>query len=262
MKTIVIKAGGRAAEASDSIRKLAEEIKKYSQENINFVFVHGGGSAVSSIQKQYGIEPCFIDGKRLTSAYEMDLVDMGLAGLMNKSLVRVFNSSGLNSVGLSGADAGLIVSSEAQIQGEIENRTGSVAAVDAAIVTLLLEHGYLPVLSSVSTAPSGKGMNINADEAALAIAVALQADDLIFISDIPGILIDGSVKHSMGETSIHSFIDSGDIQGGMIPKVQSSLAAIRQGVDRIQISNYEESGDLKRILDGVKGTCITLEDTE
>ena len=259
MKTIVIKAGGRAAESSDSILLMAEEIKSMVDEDYRILFVHGGGAAVSQIQKQYGIEPRFVDGKRLTSAVEMDLVDMGLAGLMNKHLVRLFQKSGLKAVGLSGADGGMILSSDACGDADDENRTGSVEDVKPELIELLMGSGFFPVLSSVSSDSNGKGMNINADEAALAIASAVEADTLIFISDIPGILIDGAVMPHMDESSIEHYIGSGDIQGGMIPKVRSSLEAIRQGVHSISISNYEGSGDLKKILDETKGTCISLE---
>ncbi len=261
MRTIVIKAGGRAAESRDSILAMAVEIAGSADKGIRTVFVHGGGAAVSSIQKQYNLEPKFIDGKRVTSAAEMDLVDMGLAGLMNKHLVRIFQKAGLNAVGLSGADAGIILSSDSSLdESGVENRTGEVRSVDPRLIELLLANSYFPVLSSVSTDSSGKGMNINADEAALAVAASLGADSLIFISDIPGILINGAVVSSMDEKSIEASISNGEIQGGMIPKVRSSLEAIRQGVHSIQISNYENAGDLAKILAGTKGTNITLKE--
>lgn len=259
MKTVVIKTGGRAAESSELILKLALEIKDLLAEGTSIIFVHGGGAAVSAIQKQYNLEPRFVDGKRMTSVAEMDLVDMGLAGLMNKHLVRLFQKSGLRAVGLSGADGSIILSESATGSENEENRTGSVESVDPSLLKILLKNGYFPVLSSVSTDPEGKGMNINADEAALAVASAVGADDLIFISDIPGILIQGAVVPSINEKQIEVFISNGDIQGGMIPKVRSSLAAIRQGVKRIQITNYENTGDLLRIISGEKGTSITFD---
>jgi len=259
MDSIVIKTGGNAAESLKHMAMMAREIQKLREDAVKIVVKHGGGGADSSIQQQYHIEPHFVDGRRMTSIPEMDLVDMGLAGLMNKKLVRLFHSHGLNAVGLSGADGGIILSHDALPLAEGgENRTGSVKSVNPALIHLLLEQGYLPVLSSVSSDASGRGMNINADEAALAVAAALNASDLIFISDIPGILIDGQVKSSMNEDSIEAAIVHGDIQGGMIPKVRSSLAAIRQGVKSIQISNYEQPGDLLKIINGNKGSCISL----
>lgn len=258
MKTIVIKTGGKAAESSALMSEMALEIKELITQKNRIIFVHGGGAAVSSIQKQYNLEPCFVDGKRLTSVPEMDLVDMGLAGLMNKHLVRLFQKSGLNAVGISGADGALIVSEDAKGSGEDENRTGTVKYVDPSLLDVMINSNFFPVLSSVSTDSQGKGMNINADEAALAVAGAVKADDLIFISDIPGILIQGAVVSSMDEKYIEDSISNGEIQGGMIPKVKSSLAAIRQGVKEIQITNYEKPGDLEKIIAGTKGTKITL----
>jgi acetylglutamate kinase len=260
MSIFVIKAGGRAAESSESIAALAVEISDLVQKGHHIVFVHGGGAAVSAIQKQYELEPRFVDGKRLTSAREMDLVDMGLSGLMNTHLVRIFQTAGLKPVGLSGADGSLFLSTDATGEDGNENRTGSVAKVNPTLIGLLLDHEYFPVICSVSTDSCGRGMNINADEAALALAVALNAESLIFISDIPGILIEGTVVPSMNEQFIEDSIGNGEIQGGMIPKVRSSLEAIRQGVHNIQISNYENQGDLSKIIARIKGTCITLED--
>jgi len=261
MKTIVVKAGGKAAESVESIRLMANEIKELAVKDIKIVFVHGGGAAVSSIQKQYNLEPKFVNGKRLTSSSEMNLVDMGLAGLMNKHLVRLFQKEGLNPVGLSGADGGILLSTDSSDdESGNENRTGTVSLVNPELIKLLLSHNYFPVLSSVSTDSKGKGMNINADEAALSIAVSLNAESLIFISDIPGIIIDRKVVSSMNNETIEDAIRCGDIQGGMIPKVRSSLEAIRQGVHSIQISNYENPGDLTEIIAGHKGTNITLED--
>ena len=260
MKTIVIKTGGKAAESSALMSQMASEIRDLTESGYRIIFVHGGGAAVSAIQKQYNMEPRFVDGKRLTSVKEMDLVDMGLAGLMNKHLVRLFQQAGLRAVGLSGADGSLIESADAEGEGLSENRTGSVKDVDPTLLKLLMGEGYFPVLSSVSTDSRGRGMNINADEAALAVAAAIRADDLIFISDIPGILIDGAVVSSLHEGEVEKYIGNGDIQGGMIPKVRSSLEAIRQGVSTIQITNFEAPGDLKKIISGSKGTSITLEE--
>ncbi len=259
MKTVVCKIGGKPAESMDMIAALAREIKKLqSREDFRFILVHGGGTTVSAIQKQYGIEPVFIDGKRKTSAGEMDLVDMGLAGKMNKSLVRIFHREGLNAVGLSGCDGGIFLSEDARGEGDQENRTGKISHVDTRLVELLMEKTFFPLVNSVSTDSQGRGMNINADEAALAIAEALKADSLIFLSDIPGILIHNDVRETMNEAEIEKYIAEGDIQGGMIPKVRTSLAALRGGVRQIQITNYQKEGDLKLIVHGQKGTKILL----
>ena len=259
MKTILIKIGGKPAESEELIRKLALEIKQIQdRESLKFILVHGGGSTVSAIQKQYGIEPVFVDGKRKTSAAEMDLVDMGLAGKVNKTLVRLCHQSGLNAVGFSGSDGSTFLSEDAVVTDEDENRTGRINHVDSRLLELVMKGGYFPVLCSVSSDSAGRGMNINADEAALAIAGTLKADSLVFISDIPGIIIQESVRDTMNEAEIEKYIAEGDIQGGMIPKVRTSLAALRGGVRQIQITNYQKEGDLKLITAGQKGTRIIL----
>jgi acetylglutamate kinase len=261
METTIIKIGGKPADSINTIDYLSSEIKNLqAKESKQFILVHGGGTTVSAIQKQYGIAPVFINGKRKTSATEMDLVDMGLAGKVNKTLVRLFHKNGLNAVGLSGSDGGTFLSADAVILGNSEDRTGRITHIDTRLLELLMEKGYFPILSSVSSDSAGRGMNINADEAALAIAEAMKADNLIFISDIPGILIQGDVRKRINGAEIEKYISEGDIQGGMIPKVRSSLAALRGGVRRIQITNYETNGDLKSIIRGLKGTTIVMED--
>lgn len=255
MKTVVIKAGGRASENREALEALAGEIKNNSGD-YRFVFVHGGGAAVSSIQKTYGVEPRFVDGKRITAPSEMDLVDMGLSGLMNTYLVRLFQQKGISAVGLTGADGNLFTGES--LTDAAENRTGKVLAVDPSLIYLLEEKGYLPVVCSVSMDKEGFGININADEAALALAVALKADDLIFISDIPGIMKDGKTASHLSAEEARSWIKEGTIAGGMIPKVDSSLTALEMGVGTIMIGDYKQQGDLKDLLENSKGTGLSL----
>lgn len=250
---ILIKSGGRAAEDSAALEALAAEMKNLSGE-FSFLFVHGGGAAVSAIQKVYGIEPVFRDGIRITSPKEMDLVDMGLAGLMNKKLVRIFSSCGLKPVGLSGADGNLFTGKSI---GE-QSRTGRIVSTDPSLTGLLMEKGYTPVVCSVSSDRNGVALNINADEAALALGVACGAESIIFISDIPGILDGGRLRPELSEKEITGLIGDGIISGGMIPKVRSSLEALKSGAGTVVIGDYRESGDLKGLLTGKKGTKICL----
>jgi len=257
VKRIVIKTGGRAAENAQALTQLAKEMKALSG-NYDFILVHGGGAAVSEIQKTYGIEPLFIDGKRITGPVEMDLVDMGLSGKMNTYLVRLFRQCGLKAVGLTGADGSLFTGeSLGDYQGK-ENRTGKVINCDVSLIQHLEKGGYLPIICSVSVDDQGRGININADEAALALATALEADDLIFISDIPGIMKEGKVQHQLSASQSLQLIEDGVIQGGMIPKVHSSIEALKQGVGTIIIGEYKESGDLKGLLDKKQGSGLLL----
>ncbi len=251
---IIIKTGGQAAENTAALSHMAREIKELSQK-YDFILIHGGGNAVSAIQRVYGIEPVFTDGIRITSEKEMDLVDMGLAGKMNKKLVRLFSSSGVPSVGISGADGDTFMGESI---GDAGCRTGKIVKTKTKLLELLLQGGYLPILSSVSSDCDGKALNINADEAALAAGTAFQAETVLFISDIPGIM-NGEEKYTeLNENEIKNLIDQKIINGGMIPKVRSSLEALKKGTGTVIIGDYRNFMDLEKLLSGEKGTTIWL----
>ncbi len=254
---IVIKIGGRAAEEEKALLDLASEISSLTS-RYDIALIHGGGAAVSSIQKVFGIEPLFVEGKRITAPEEMDIVDMGLAGKMNKYLVRLFRKAGVNGVGLSGCDGALFSGKSFGSHGGKENRSGSLDLCDPSLVELLWGADFFPIVSSVSYDGEGRGININADEAALGVAEALKASRLLFISDIPGILEEGKIVDSMNEGAIKDALAREVITGGMIPKVNSSLEALKKGVSSILITDYRREGDLKTMLEGHKGTRITL----
>ena len=253
---IVIKIGGKPA-TNDAVQRLfAGELAAVSA-NSRVVIVHGGGAEVSRVSKALGLDPVFKDGIRMTTAAEMDIVDMVLAGKVNKEIARRFISCGVAAFGLSGVDGGLFTGrSVGSVQ---ENRTGHVASVNVRPLEVLLAADYVPVIASVSTDDTGNGININADEVALDIAAALGARSLLFLSDIPGIILDGNVASALTETDIEREITAGTISGGMIPKARSSAAALRRGVREIVIGEFNETGDLQRLLNGRQGTRIHQE---
>jgi acetylglutamate kinase len=157
---------------------------------------------------------------------------------------------------LSGSD-GLLFQGESlekDIQGG--TRTGKIVKVDITLLSLLLEHEYLPVIASTSVDAAGEPLNINADEVALHLATAFPATHLVFLSDIPGIVRNGETIHQLNEHLVTSFIEDGTISGGMIPKVTSSLNALRSGLHDVIIGRYTESGDLKRLLEAKLGSKI------
>lgn len=251
MKKVLIKIGGRAASDQEALSALASEMAAL-KDDYNFIFVHGGGAEVTKISEVFGLEAVFENGVRKTSPAEMDVVDMVLGGKMNKYIVRLFASKGLNTVGISGAD-GAIFTGSAVSSG---SRTGRVTETDPKLLELMSDNGYLPVISTVSMDTDGTALNINADEAALAIAESIQAEDLIFISDIPGVLKEDKVLHKLTPAEIQQEIDAGVISGGMIPKVESSVEALRKGVNTVIIGGYNNSGDLEGLLGGSLGTSI------
>ena len=251
MKSVLIKTGGRAASDEAALKALAAEMAALKNE-YSFYFVHGGGAEVTRVSAVFGLEAVFENGVRKTSPEEMDVVDMVLAGKMNKYIVRLFQAEGLNAAGISGCD-GAIFTGRPVAEG---SRTGKVTAADPSMLKLLAGGGFLPVVSSVSMDSSGTALNINADEAALALAEALNADSLLFISDIPGILKNNEVIADLTPAQVEAEKDAGVITGGMIPKTESSVEALRAGVGSVIIGGYNAGGDLAKLLDGRLGTRI------
>ena len=259
---IVVKIGGRPASVPEVLDALVSDIGKLQAGSSNdsgrysMVLVHGGGAVVSELSKKLGLEPRFVAGIRQTSRPEMDVVEMVLAGSVNTRILRRFLAQKIPAVGLSGIDAGLFVSES--IDPASDSRTGRVQKVDATVVEDLSEGGYIPVISSVSSDAGGSGaLNINADDAAMAIAVALKAERLIYLSDIPGILKNNEVMQRIDATLAKTEIEAGTISGGMIPKVNSSLQAVASGVGAVVIGGFQQSGDLAAFIEARQGTSIS-----
>ncbi len=256
VKTVLVKIGGKAAEKETALACLADEMRALAGSH-RFLLVHGGGAEVTALSKKLGIESVFSNGLRQTTAAEMDVVDMVLAGKVNKQIVRVFRSKGLDAVGLSGNDGGILTGKPAgTLPDGSMSRTGEAAKADGRLLSLLLDNGFLPVISSPSMDSSGLALNLNADTAAFGLAVALGCSALVFLSDIPGIISDGNVIRELSAAQAGNLSATGVITGGMLPKVSASLDAIRRGVQTVIIGQYEESGSLAGLLDGRKGTRI------
>ena len=246
---LLVKIGGRAAEEDSLISRLAGEMQQPADSGGQLLLVHGGGITISRLQERFGVKPEFIDGLRQTSPEEMPLVDMALAGAVNKKLVRLFSAAGLRTWGISGADGGLL-RAESRSGNPGTNRTGTVTAVDTTVLECIWNAGFMPVCAPPGTDGDGNGMNINADEAALALAAALQADTLVFISDVPGVLEEGNVIGDLTPEQIETKISAGIIAGGMIPKTRSAAAALDDGVGAVIIGDYGDSGQLESLLRG------------
>ncbi|MBT3272276.1 MAG: acetylglutamate kinase [Spirochaetales bacterium] len=253
---ICIKIGGRAASVESALTNLIGELKKM-KDQYQFILIHGGGAEVSRISKIFGLEPAFENGVRLTTPEEMNIADMVLSGLINKGLVRSLFAQGIRAVGLSGSDGGILIGEAISL----DSRTGKSTQVNAGVLRLLLDDNIMPVFSSTAMDAEGKGLNINADEAAFAISTALPAQTLVFISDIPGVLRNDAVIENLSREDIDEAIASEVITGGMIPKVRSSADALEKGIGSVIIGGYEKEGDLHALLAGQKGTRITKETT-
>jgi len=252
---VVVKIGGKAAGEEDRLREMAAEMSSIAKSK-RFLVVHGGGAEVTAVSKRFGIETTFRDGIRLTSPAEMDVVDMVLSGRANKALVRILASAGLAAVGLSGSDGAVFTARPIGGDASGAARTGEVEAIDTRLLELLMSHGFLPVLCSTSMDARHRGMNVNADSVAFALAARLGARTLLFLSDIPGVMHAGAVIGALAAARARELVDRAVIQGGMVPKVNASVEAVAGGVGSVVIGHYAGPGSLARMLDGTSGTRI------
>ena len=219
----------------------------------SFVVVHGGGDEVSTLQRALGAAPTFVAGRRVTSNADIELLRMALSGSANKRLVSALVSRGVSAVGLSGEDAALLTA--APLDPERLGCVGDPRQVNVALLEHLLGGGYLPVLSPLSrsqTAVAGAvTLNVNGDDAAAVIAAALEADELLLVADVVGVLVDGHVVPELGPVSAGQLIANGAASGGMVAKLEAALAALASGVARVRI------GDVSAIHDSTRGTVIS-----
>ena len=235
-KIVVVKYGGNAMTSEDLKQQVMEDIALLYLIGVKIVLVHGGGPEITELLGKIGKKSEFVDGLRVTDKETVDVVQMVLAGKINKSLVNLLEMKGGKAMGISGIDGHMI---EAEAKDEKLGFVGKITNVNVEPITDLLEKGYIPVVSTVGCDKSGNVYNINADTAAAQIAGAMKAESLISMTDIAGILRDRD-----NPSSLIPLIDIGDaetlfregiISGGMIPKVECSIDAIRCGVKKVII---------------------------
>ena len=235
-KVIVVKYGGNAMINEELKQQVMEDIVLLHLIGVKIVLVHGGGPEISDLMKRLGMEPKFVDGLRVTDKETVDLVQMVLAGKVNKTLVNLLEMKGGNAMGISGMDGRLI---EASPKSEKLGFVGNIKRVNIAPVIDLLEKGYIPVVSTVGCDKRGNTYNINGDTAAACIAGALQAERLIMMTDIAGVLTDKNDPTTLiprlTVSEAKGLYESGIISGGMIPKVDCCIEAIERGVERVII---------------------------
>ena len=224
----------------------------------SLVVVHGGGDEVTTLQRLFGTVSEFRGGRRVTSALDLEIIRMALSGSANKRLVSVLVAANVAAVGLSGEDAGLL--SATPLDPEQFGFVGVPAEVNVGLLLHLLAGGYLPVLSPVSrcTEPSaGVTLNVNGDDAAAAIAVAIEADELLLVSDVAAVLKDGVPVATLAPDDAQRLIDDGTAQGGMAAKLQAAIAALDGGVERVRISDIAAIEQLERgtVLTRVGSVC-------
>lgn len=244
----VIKIGGRVQRDPRLAGVLAQ---LWMQMPGSFCVVHGGGETITSLQAQLGGVPQFVDGRRVTTDGDIEVLRMALSGFANKQLVNSLSTEGITTVGISGEDASLLVAEA--LDAEVFGRVGMVTEVNDGIVRALLAGGYLPVISPVSRdGESGVGgaMNVNADDAAAAIAASMGADELLLISDVSGVIVGGTAAATLSEEEAARAIESGIATEGMATKLRAALDALRGGVPAVRI------GGLDALLDPTRGTTL------
>jgi acetylglutamate kinase len=234
--TVVVKYGGNAMTDPQLGRDVAADVVLLRAVGLRPVIVHGGGPQISAVMARLGKEPEFRDGLRVTDAETVDIARMVLAGKVNRDVVAAINVHGPVAVGLSGEDAGLIV---AGARNPDLGYVGDVRSVNPAILERLLAEDLIPVVSTIGSDLAGQAYNINADTVAGAIAEALAAEKAVFLTDVPGLLADvddpaSLISHTTA-TELQAMIDTGRLQGGMIPKMAAVLHAVQHGVASVHL---------------------------
>ncbi|MEA3346267.1 MAG: acetylglutamate kinase [Chloroflexota bacterium] len=246
---LVIKIGGRQVDDPHFLEGLVETARDMADRRM--LIVHGGGKEIAAWQGRLGLEPHFVEGLRVTDAQSLEVAEMVLSGLVNKRLVARLVADGVDAVGLSGVDGGLIrVERMSHPAGDL-GFVGRVVEVAPALLEILLKQGLLPVISPISLGLDGHTYNVNADHAALAIAHAVEAEALVFVSDVPGVLVEGRTLAHLDADQIEPLIQAEVIRGGMVPKVRSAQEALNEGIPTVRIT------DLEGLRSG-KGTAITM----
>lgn len=246
--TRVIKVGGRP-QADPSLATLVAHACKH--EPGTTMIVHGGGDEISALQRAFGLTPSFVDGRRVTTDADIDIVRMALSGVSNKRLVAALAACGVNAVGLSGEDGALI---EARpIDHERLGHVGSPTRINTPFLKSLLSSGFVPVISPVSRGVGGTSsiaLNVNGDDAAAAIAVDVRADELLLVVDVGGVMLDGVVLSEVDADRAQRMLDDGTASGGMRAKLQAAVLAANAGVPRVRI------GDISAITNSQQGTFV------
>ncbi len=233
-KTFVIKYGGAAMTDQNLKQTFAKDVTILRKIGISIVIVHGGGKEITDLASRLGFETRFVNGQRYTDQNMVETVVMVLAGKVNKEIVNSINQTGGNAVGLCGVDNSLLKVKKAS-NGVDLGLVGEVTSVNTSFLNLLLAHGMMPVIAPIGVNDQGTILNVNADLAAGAIAAALKAEKLVYLSDIEGILQDKKLISTLTKLEADKLIDQGAIFGGMIPKVKSAFDTVNAGVNKVHI---------------------------
>lgn len=257
--TIIVKYGGSLMENDALKRVFAQDIALLKYVGMNPVVVHGGGKEISQWMKRLGKESVFIDGLRYTDDETMEVTEMVLSGKVNSEIVSLINASGGRAVGLSGKDANLFLARRIKTK---ENKdlglVGDIDKTDLSLLLMLCAQGFIPVVSSVASSTAGETLNLNADYVAAGLAAALPAQKLIYLTDVPGIIAGGSLLNLVELADAEKLLKHPDVGGGMIPKLECSIRAVKAGVGDVHIidGSVEHAVLLEIFTDTGVGTMI------
>ncbi|MFB4162776.1 acetylglutamate kinase [Alteribacillus sp. JSM 102045] len=247
---VVIKCGGSTVDelSLDFYHSIAA-MKKMGKHPI---VVHGGGPAINNMLIQMQIKPEFVDGLRKTTSEVLEAAELVLSGKVNKNIVSAFQQTDATAVGLSGIDGDLIQA--APINLETLGYVGKVEEVNHVFLQQLIQTGYIPVIAPIAVNKNGGKLNVNADVAAAAVARAVNAEELIFVTDVDGVLVDGKLVETLSVAEMNQLVEEGTIYGGMIPKVRAAADSLAGTLEKVTIANG--NGKNKHEDGTLKGTAI------
>ena len=258
-RTIVIKYGGHAMSDADLSASFAVDVVLLKTIGTRPVIVHGGGPQIAHTLKRLGKQSTFVDGLRVTDEETMEVVEMVLGGKINREIVELVQQGGGRAVGLTGSDGGLLRVVKKRIEGHDLGRVGDIVSVDSSVIASVADAGFVPVVAPIGVDEAGLTYNVNADEAAGAIATALAADKLMLLTDVEGVRgAGGELIHQLTIEEARKHIDEGTIRGGMIPKVTCCMSALAGGVTRTHIIDGQilHAVLLEIFTDGGVGTLL------
>ena len=253
---ILIKIGGRAFEGEQGFKDLAVAIK--STRNVEIIIVHGGGAEISQALKDADRKTQFIDGIRVTRAEDIKIVETVLSKTINQRIVSWLAANGVLCSPMSGKTRQLFIVEPLTRQGRDLGYVGKIKQVNAGVVLERLKAGQVPVVSPISADEKGESYNVNADNAAAALAAAVRCTDLVFITDVPGVLVDNEIRPSLSVQEAQTLIAKGIIKGGMVAKMESAFEALHQNVPRVHIIQWQGPQTLPKIIKGKPETGTTI----
>lgn len=226
---IVLKIGGNEIDDSNFLEKVSRLVAEIRNKNHQVILVHGGGKEITRLLNRLGLETQFVKGMRYTDPQSLEAVEMMLSGSINKRLVRSLQQTGVDAIGLSGVDGRILTAEKIKREGEDIGLVGGVASVNTSVLENLMDK-FAVVLSPISSdKESGGALNVNADYATAAVASSLRSELTIFLSNVPGVINNGSLIAALRESEFEDLKRSGVITGGMVPKIEAALRAVKDG---------------------------------